>query len=411
MGVIYSSSRITIIAAVGQDGADANYGLPGITNDFQAPSSCAVSDRIRLVCTKWTMSIADSIVRSPWYSRGWTYQEGYLSMRRMYFTDVGVEYICDDARHSETAIRIRASLREPNWASTRSDYIPQMMHVYTGRHLTHDHDALNAIIGALGTREAHDHIWGVSCHKNSFGMWIDLHWRHQSPVPRRRQFPSWSPVGWRGQVDYRGRSSVAVSTECSLEVWRDDRYQPIAQVYDRLSQQHYLSGAEESRFLKVTTKILMLEFVYLRGELRQARRGLHARISYSESLDLFVLASWDIEDNITINPITGKIELPCAVIVRKTDAGIEEHSDQRFEDEIQVLILQQHETYYERIGCFSWNEHDDDEFEKDNVRLDFANRYALNKEGVIVPPSGEWREQGDGRYWLKDGVETTFLLG
>ena len=36
------------------------------------------------------------------------------------------------------------------------------MREYTRRQLTYDSDALNAILGALGTLERTDHIWGVS---------------------------------------------------------------------------------------------------------------------------------------------------------------------------------------------------------------------------------------------------------
>ncbi|KAI4612831.1 hypothetical protein J4E89_009712 [Alternaria sp. Ai002NY15] len=78
----------------------------------------------------------------------------------MYFTDVGVEYICDKDRGSEAAKNLAATLRDPTLEPGLA-YMERMMHEYTGRRLTYDHDALNAIVGALDTQAEDDHIWGV----------------------------------------------------------------------------------------------------------------------------------------------------------------------------------------------------------------------------------------------------------
>ena len=435
MGTIYSSSQVTIIAAAGLEelNADATYGLPGITKDFETPSCCAVSDRLRFVHTRWT--IWRCIQLSNWYSRGWTFQEGFLSRRRMYFTDVGVEYICDKDRGSEAAKTLAATLRDPTLEPGLA-YMERMMHEYTGRRLTYDHDALNAIVGALETQAEDDHIWGVHIVKDDIATYVFLNWRHRYPLPRREQFPSWSPVGWRGRVDYYSEHPC-ISDECSLQVWYEDDYKPLGHVTGKLSQQHNLSGAESSRFLRVTTKIIPIEFVHVKGIVSDDsdyRSGLYAKIQYSESLDLFVYAFWDAKDKPVLRRKQGSVKLPCAVIIRRAERHYRLRHPTPFEEEIQILILRQHDTHYERIGYFAWNSFLLDTYSSDEEPWDSdqssagsssfdpyyepeETTFALDKQGNEVYVSmGEdddegFRRYGDGRYWLKDGVETTFLLG
>ena len=353
----------------------------------------------------------------------------------MYFTDVGVEYICDKDRGSEAAKSLAATLRDPTLEPGLA-YMERMMHQYTGRCLTYDHDALNAIVGALDTQAEDDHIWGVHIVKDDIATYVFLNWRHRYPLPRREQFPSWSPVGWRGRVDYYSEHPC-ISDECSLQVWYEDDYKPLGHVTGKLSQQHNLSGAESSRFLRVTTKIIPIEFVHVKGIVSDDsdyRSGLYAKIQYSESLDLFVYAFWDAKDKPVLRRKQGSVKLPCAVIIRRAERHYRLRHPTPFEEEIQILILRQHDTHYERIGYFAWNSFLLDTYSSDEEPWDSdqssagsssfdpyyepeETTFALDKQGNEVYVSmGEdddegFRRYGDGRYWLKDGVETTFLLG
>jgi len=346
----------------------------------------------------------------------------------MYFTDVGVDYICDNDRGSEAAIGLAGTLRSPVKAPL-FDFKEQMMHEYTRRRLTYSYDALKAIIGALESEESDDHIWGVFVVRYHPNLYMFLHWRHSSPVPRRKQFPSWSPIGWHGpvdypyRVDYPFRKDPCISKECTVEVWCNGEYKPLEQGFGKLSQQHHLPGAEQSKFLRVTTKIVTVEFVSLRGKAMYPREGLHAKIPYGEALDVFLFAFWDTEEEPVCRSDKGGIYLPCAVIVRRPDTQRGQGDSTRFEDESQILILRQHDTHYERIGYFAWDlieyiRHDpgdpgDDDFSQDPYLLP-ATMHALDKQGkrAQIPILDEdLCSHGDGRYWLKDGVETTFLLG
>lgn len=89
MGRIYSNSILTIIAAAG-DGPD--YGLPGVSSRPRlAQVGVKINDEISLVLYE---PPKDHIASSKWNTRGWTYQEGLLSKRRLVFTDLMVYFQC-----------------------------------------------------------------------------------------------------------------------------------------------------------------------------------------------------------------------------------------------------------------------------------------------------------------------------
>ena len=388
MGNIYSGAQVTIIATAG---ADADYGLLGVTCDYKNPLSYAQLEHDS--SGHFRRRIVGSVLKSVWYTRGWTYQEGYLSRRRMYFTHYCVLYLCDNYRQNEEDFHaIFASLR--NTATTPDLWdMEQMMYDYTGRHLTNDHDALNAIIGALEAQNA-DHFWGVNIAIEDSSTFFFLHWTHSSPATRRKEFPSWSPIGWRGQVDYRhGRPSL--SHTCSVEVWLDGSHAAISQNVGKLRLQHHMHVEDNSKFLKLTTLVVKLEFIQL--ERRPA--GLYVKVPYSPTLDVCILPFWDGNKAIEPASVDRRIELPC-VVVLEPDHRMFMEQDIRFEEHLQIMILRQYGDHYERVGCFTWN---DDRS---------VHGFAQDKQGCMHPRSRlRSPEHGDGRYWLRHGVMTTFLLG
>ena len=90
MASIYEGAELTIVAAAG---LDANYGLPGVGTTLRRPQP-----KIRLQPGSMLVStLQDSRVQIPsaeWSSRGWTYQEGVLSNRKLVFTDHQVYWEC-----------------------------------------------------------------------------------------------------------------------------------------------------------------------------------------------------------------------------------------------------------------------------------------------------------------------------
>ncbi|KAK6851482.1 hypothetical protein PG995_011607 [Apiospora arundinis] len=95
MGQIYYQASLTIFAAAGPD---PSYGLPGVSRARLLPDT--------VVHHPYTITpIPDKpqryIQQSIWATRGWTYQEAYLSRRRLFFTDVQLYFECATAPREE----------------------------------------------------------------------------------------------------------------------------------------------------------------------------------------------------------------------------------------------------------------------------------------------------------------------
>ncbi|KAK2757157.1 tol protein [Colletotrichum kahawae] len=202
MDSIYQRAELTIIAAAGED---PSYGLPGT---------------------------------SAWYTRGWTFQEGILSRRRLVFTDEQVYYECDsmycyesiigdlDSLHEEDKTRFKDVLKgglfgrrsgldgfsQSSWGPQRYEsLLHKLIEQYTERMLTYDSDSLNAFSGILRSFERSplfiSSIWGVTIRRTEdsaggdeasfvaglswrFDIWLRVDGR--SPNRRRKGFPSCS---------------------------------------------------------------------------------------------------------------------------------------------------------------------------------------------------------------------------
>lgn len=89
MESVYENSELTIIAAAG---SDEDYGLPGVGNRPRAPQLVAETKTMRIVSTM--QHPHDSILNSTWSKRGWTFQEGVLSRRRLVFTEEQTYFEC-----------------------------------------------------------------------------------------------------------------------------------------------------------------------------------------------------------------------------------------------------------------------------------------------------------------------------
>ncbi|KAK0623882.1 heterokaryon incompatibility protein-domain-containing protein, partial [Immersiella caudata] len=90
MDMVYHLATVTIVAAAGQD---AEFGLPGVGCTKREPQPV-----INMGGRVWISSLENPkhrIERSKWFSRGWTYQEGLFSRRRLIFTESQVYFECN----------------------------------------------------------------------------------------------------------------------------------------------------------------------------------------------------------------------------------------------------------------------------------------------------------------------------
>ncbi|EGZ67807.1 HET-domain-containing protein [Neurospora tetrasperma FGSC 2509] len=164
MGRIYSNLTLTIIAAAG-DGPE--YGLPGVSSRPRlAQVGVQISDEISLVLYE---PPTDHITNSKWNTRGWTYQEGLLSKRRLVFTDLMVYFQCHEMHGDEVlSLPIRESGEDcdeirpfspkeldigmvfpkvTDWDNPLTAW--ERISEYGLRELGYDSDALNAISGVM----------------------------------------------------------------------------------------------------------------------------------------------------------------------------------------------------------------------------------------------------------------------
>ncbi|PQE13222.1 Heterokaryon incompatibility protein [Rutstroemia sp. NJR-2017a BBW] len=90
MTTIYQEADITIVAAAG---SGASYGLPGIRSTPRKPQPKYYLDSGSLLLSTLPDPRCDIFESSHW-TRGWTYQEGILSRRRIVFTDHQIYWEC-----------------------------------------------------------------------------------------------------------------------------------------------------------------------------------------------------------------------------------------------------------------------------------------------------------------------------
>jgi hypothetical protein len=90
MATIYEEAEFTIVAAAG---LGASHGLPGIRSTPRLPQPKYFLDSGNLLVSMLRDPRRD-ILESQYWTRGWTYQEGVLSNRRIVFTDHQVYWEC-----------------------------------------------------------------------------------------------------------------------------------------------------------------------------------------------------------------------------------------------------------------------------------------------------------------------------
>lgn len=260
MDAIYGSALLTIVAA---DGADANAGLPGVRarsryvkfDCYRSPKTFIqeVKPNFRLMApierdgSSFRYTTSDNsqnpICETPWFQRGWTFQEWVLSKRLLIFTNNQVFWHCKravwsenllatekdyygycidrrfpaierlqlesrylankkKAGHMDLSVELR---RDGSTVVVRSDtfraYDWAIQH-YTRRLLSHQSDGLEAFHGISKILSLF-----LDC-EMCFGLPealfdVALLWQPKERLCRRKQgFPSWCWAGWIGQVGY-----------------------------------------------------------------------------------------------------------------------------------------------------------------------------------------------------------------
>ncbi|KAI1384430.1 uncharacterized protein F4822DRAFT_415145 [Hypoxylon trugodes] len=203
MDQIYSNAQLTIIAAFGSSARDH---LPGIGDK---PVRCQRRAVIGETCLIEISNVGpDTVKSSKWATRGWTFQEGYLSKRRLVFTDNEVLFLCNERLRKETETSNSTNLNEfHSWVVPwESDSLWPHIKEYSKRDLSKDSDGLNAFLGVVKYYQLNkdrakgqiSHIRGIPLRMIEGQLRFDFLWRHPSIARRRDCLPSWSWSGWGG---------------------------------------------------------------------------------------------------------------------------------------------------------------------------------------------------------------------
>ncbi|RMJ07770.1 hypothetical protein CDV36_012632 [Fusarium kuroshium] len=271
MHAIYSGAWVTLVALAGDS---AYYGLPRVSS---APGKAVNGGHARWTCSHGGITLATAlsslethIGRSKWATRGWTFQEGILSPRCLYFTEEQAFYRCnvleaceslDDSNshphsmqdsgkdslkqgfdHSLTARILTESVENlPGAMEMMRNRLPEffiddgiylyreLIDDYARRALSQDRDSIRAcsgILDRLQKRYLHSgFFWGIP--RDDFKE--SLLWTHSfgSQTRRRPDFPSWSWAGWEGSILYYDNSFEAPQPYVQLFEIRDGQRVPV----------------------------------------------------------------------------------------------------------------------------------------------------------------------------------------
>ena len=239
MGEIYSNAYCTVIAAAGED---AQTGLPGVSNISRREQRRVNVKDVTLIELPYSKDHGSALLSSSkWATRGWTYQEGYLSTRRLIFTEYCLLYLCNKEFASEPFKHRVGTTREADKQSfarfvpsatfrghrTSTATLRENIQEYTRRDLSHSEDSLNAFLGVLDynsrTQGPMTHLWGLPLYEDQAmapqprDILFELFWWHDVPGRRRGEFPSWTWAGWAGPVRFHVRDRVRPFPEGATE--------------------------------------------------------------------------------------------------------------------------------------------------------------------------------------------------
>jgi hypothetical protein len=222
VGDILASSSLTLIVAAGLSVLD---GIPGVSVPREEQLSLKTETGL------FTTSLLRpdfEVHESKWAASGWTYQEGLLSRRRLFFTPSQIYFQCDSLHCHETMslpLHLTQGLNgrvfPTSEALSRPGQIKNQIGEYMTKAFTHDDDKLEAFRGVLhkyaqmekavtnflGLPLFHvDEFQSTTSATRTDQLAVALGWTNDSAVPPEGYvsplsysgtFPSWTWLAWR----------------------------------------------------------------------------------------------------------------------------------------------------------------------------------------------------------------------
>ncbi|TGJ87324.1 hypothetical protein E0Z10_g1454 [Xylaria hypoxylon] len=221
MDLVYEQAYFTIVAG---SGTDADSGLPGVREGTRSSSRQVTSEVLPGISLVLRHTMQDIVTKSEYHHRGWTFQEYYLSRRKIIFIDDTIYFKCYEKswQELEDGLPVRS---DPTTEQGQALHKPsgdvyhllgQLLNKYTTRELKMPTDYVFAMAGV--SRRLADY---AQC-SLLFGIpvpaldWFLLFYPNKNGLTRRDIFPSWAWSGWYGQVYYNyGSGNVTKWTAAS----------------------------------------------------------------------------------------------------------------------------------------------------------------------------------------------------
>ncbi|KUJ06920.1 HET-domain-containing protein, partial [Mollisia scopiformis] len=282
MGLIYASAKITIVATNG-DATDGICGLNGISPHRRLDQkSFSVFENEQVILSN-NPDFRSGL--SPYFDRGWTFQEFYLSKRRLIFADRSIHWQCWHATWHEDLIDDSSHdvYRESDFLQFRNildgqpdfDRLGRLLTEYNDLEFTYPEDALPGITGLLNILSRSfegGFLYGLpeTCFDSAL-MWCrmmpsDLDRRTNSgksrPLPGSH-LPSWSWVGWKGF----GISIIKEESFASAQ--RYARTTPITQWYTHETPHSETKRAIRSTWLETLQNLNKAESCLAQGWIQE----------------------------------------------------------------------------------------------------------------------------------------------
>jgi hypothetical protein len=306
MDLIFRNAEVTIIAAAG---IDQNHGLAGVSveRDPKRQSSVCVGN---VQITSMLPPMQEVIRGSCWARRGWTYQEAFLSRRRLIFTEREVFFECDGMSCRESMVMLLdkaheidgsgkalpflppgifglAQLKAEMW-NRRTSWVSGVMlererawlmltsciKEYATRELTFSGDSINAFAGILRQFESSvdtpvRHVYGIpyllhnreSAKKSDSSgpqdlfaaglCWYHTHDTNTHVAGRREGFPSWSWSGWSGSIE--GFEDPVEFERIARTIRLEDDSGSLISLADVVDKQSHISYLEQPTIVSMKT--------------------------------------------------------------------------------------------------------------------------------------------------------------
>lgn len=213
MDSIYANALVTVVAAEGEDSDQGLKGVIGGSNSHRSPQILDFSLGKIIISS----TALDDKRKPVYFSRGWTFQEYHMSKRLLVFIDNQVIWRCREFEWRETRrIPISFGFVEPSFlpiprVTTQMTWPDMWTYIrsveeYNTRKLGYDADALSAFTGVL---KAINPAFPSGFLQGLPELYFDLALLWQPARPLRRRMtskdeyspPSWSWVGWAGELD------------------------------------------------------------------------------------------------------------------------------------------------------------------------------------------------------------------